>query len=317
MPGGFKSNRADASYNNNHLAGAVAGTQGASAATPMRATNVTNPHGSSFEVAGPTMGGAPSPFSNDRLEQAKLHLADSLNGLNHDSAADHNTVNVSSAGTGHARRPSLSDTVLSGASSAATGAAAASASVIAAAKKLIHHGDDEHAVHQEGYNTVSASGTDSPAKLNAGDRAPLKVGIHAMKPSDKATYGNLDSPGATNRPGPLSERALAGTVPLTEAPKTIADPFGPVKVTNWNDGRHERESEISSPKAEDFDSWFGSPREHRPLKDNAEKSFTAPGAVASDPVIHKSSAAAPAGVTRTHSGLRVSEKSERGRSTST
>ena len=319
MPGGFKSNRADDSYNNNtNQAGSVTGshTNAAPGATPMRATNVLNPRGSAFEVAGPTSGGTPSPFNSDRLEQAKEHLADRLNGIDH--SADHgNTLNVSSSGSGHARRPSLTETVISGAStaastaataasSAATGAAAAAASVIAAANKLIHHGEDEHAAvvgHDNHattvlHDTVSASSAAplSSNAMNPGDRAPLKVNIHAMKPSDKATYGNLDSPGATVRQGPLSDKALAGTTPVTEVPKTIADPFGPVKVSNWNDGH--REHDVSTPTSGDFDGWLDSPRSK-----HIQKSFTAPGAVVSGPlppVAHKSS---PLKVTKTENTI--------------
>ncbi|KAG0047525.1 hypothetical protein BGZ83_007427 [Gryganskiella cystojenkinii] len=286
MPGGFKSNRADASHINNNInhTGSVAHSNTATGATTMRAANTINPHGSAFEVAGPTVGGAPSPYSSDRLEQAKERLAGSLHGTDQSADYNNNTLNVSGSGNGHARRPSLTDTVLSSASSAANGAAAAGASVIAAAKKLIHHGEDEHAPvhHYETTtattiahpDTVSSASAGQPASkaMHPGDRAPLKVSVHAMKPSDKATYGNLDSPGAATRHGPLSERALAGTIPVTEQPRTIADPFGPVKVSNWNDGH--REQDVSTPKAEDFDTWLDSPRSQHIVK-----SFTAPGAV--------------------------------------
>ncbi|KAF9578101.1 hypothetical protein BGW38_006297, partial [Lunasporangiospora selenospora] len=80
-----------------------------------------------------------------------------------------------------------------------------------------------------------------------------RVNIHAMKPSDKAIYGGLDTPGAHHQPGPLSEKVLAGTTPINPFlyPKTIADPLGPVKVANWNDGR--RLSNSSNVSSEDFE----------------------------------------------------------------
>jgi len=50
-----------------------------------------------------------------------------------------------------------------------------------------------------------------------------------------------------------------GTPPLPggNQQKTFADPFGPVKVSNWNDGKHQ--AEVSTPTSDDFDMHIGSP----------------------------------------------------------
>ncbi|KAI8605410.1 hypothetical protein EDD21DRAFT_363684 [Dissophora ornata] len=108
MPGGFKTNTAHASTYSNLIDSGqnTSVTRGTPAAASMRATNVTNPFGSSFEVAGPTVGGAAMSNDSQNIEQ-----------------------------------PCLSNTVKAKATTATTGAAAAGATVIAAAKKLINHND--------------------------------------------------------------------------------------------------------------------------------------------------------------------------------
>ena len=106
MPGGFKTNIANASTYSNPIDNGQnpSVTHTTSVATPMRATNVTNPYGSAFEVAGPTFGGTAKSYDGKNIEES-----------------------------------SLSDTVKAKATTAASGAAAAGASVIAAAKKLVNH----------------------------------------------------------------------------------------------------------------------------------------------------------------------------------
>ncbi|KAG0047508.1 hypothetical protein BGZ89_004913, partial [Linnemannia elongata] len=271
MPGGFKDSPANDTS-------ATSNPDPTPIATTMRSANVVNPHGSAYEVAGPSPGGA-SPIHNRTLDAVK---GQSLN----DPAGD------PSGTPAHG----LVETVKENAAAAATGAAAAGASVIAAAKKLISGHDDQenelgdYSQHDSSFqptsnintttgttainNTISpasqivssprtpsVTSTPSPKPLGPHDRPPIKVAIHAHKPSDKATYGNLDSPGAQNHPGPLSDRALAGTPPpssLSTPKKTIADPFGPVMVANWND--HKRQADVSTPTSEDFDNpQFGTP----------------------------------------------------------
>ncbi|KAG0074913.1 hypothetical protein BGZ90_010360, partial [Linnemannia elongata] len=271
MPGGFKDSPANDTS-------ATSNPDPTPIATTMRSANVVNPHGSAYEVAGPSPGGT-SSIHNRTLDAVK---GQSLN----DPAGD------PSGTPAHG----LVETVKENAAAAATGAAAAGASVIAAAKKLISGHDDhenelgDYSQHDSDFqptsnintttgttainNTISpasqivssprtpsVTSTPSPKPLGPHDRPPIKVAIHAHKPSDKATYGNLDSPGAQNHPGPLSDRALAGTPPpssLSTPKKTIADPFGPVMVANWND--HKRQADVSTPTSEDFDNpQFGTP----------------------------------------------------------
>ncbi|OAQ23859.1 hypothetical protein K457DRAFT_159089 [Linnemannia elongata AG-77] len=271
MPGGFKDSPANDTS-------ATSNPDPTPIATTMRSANVINPHGSAYEVAGPSPGGT-SSIHNRTLDAVK---GQSLN----DPAGD------PSGTPAHG----LVETVKENAAAAATGAAAAGASVIAAAKKLISGHDDhenelgDYSQHDSDFqptsnintttgttainNTISpasqivssprtpsVTSTPSPKPLGPHDRPPIKVAIHAHKPSDKATYGNLDSPGAQNHPGPLSDRALAGTPPpssLSTPKKTIADPFGPVMVANWND--HKRQADVSTPTSEDFDNpHFGTP----------------------------------------------------------
>ncbi|KAF9560385.1 hypothetical protein EC968_006228 [Mortierella alpina] len=224
----------------------------------MRATNA-NRHDGRYEVAGPTVGGSPIPYDSGNIELPK------------DS---NNTTLARDTEEGHARKSSLSETVISGATTAASTAAAAGASVLAAAKKLVS-GDDNDAQHTDNHDRVSAatnSTTSAPTAhgdnqglefshraVGPNDRPPARIDVRAMKPSSKATYGDLDSPGAHNMPGPLSDRALMGTPPLPggNQQKTFADPFGPVRVSNWNDGKHQ--AEVSTPTSEDFDMHIGSP----------------------------------------------------------
>ncbi|KAF9277277.1 hypothetical protein BGZ68_009406, partial [Mortierella alpina] len=268
MPGGFKSSRDsttfDGSDNSQHRATSSTSHETPSA-TAMRATNVNRDDGR-FEVAGPTVGGSPTPYDSGNIESAK------------DS---NNTTLARDTETDHARKSSLSETVIAGAataaSTAASTAAAAGASVLAAAKKLVSGEDSEthHDRHTDDHDRPfpGSSSTTSAATAHGdnqglefshravgpNDRSPAKIDVRAMKPSSKATYGNLDSPGAHNMPGPLSDSTLMGTPPLPggNQQKTFADPFGPVRVSNWNDGRHQ--ADVSTPTSEDFDMHIGSP----------------------------------------------------------
>ncbi|KAF9984125.1 hypothetical protein BGZ75_004293 [Mortierella antarctica] len=265
MPGGFKSSRDsttfDSSDSNQHRATSATSYE-TPTATAMRATNVNRNDGR-YEVAGPTMGGSPIPYDSGNIELSK----DGNNAtLSRDTEAD------------HARKSSLSDTVIAGATTAASTAASAGASVLSAAKKLVS-GDDNDTHRHDRYTddhdrTFPASNSTASAATAHGDgqglefshravgpndRSPARIDVHAMKPSSKATFGDLDSPGAHNIPGPLSDRMLMGTPPLPggSQQKTFADPFGPVRVSNWNDGKHQ--AEVSTPTSEDFDMHLGSP----------------------------------------------------------
>ncbi|KAF9079822.1 hypothetical protein BGX23_003127, partial [Mortierella sp. AD031] len=275
MPGAFKESRANDSDPNSRLHGTSSTHDPIPNATAMRASNVINPHGQSFEVAGPTTGGSPT-IHNRALDTVK-------------GAPGHD---LSSSGTPPG--PGLVETVKENATAAATGAAAAGTSIIAAAKNLVGRSKNEnemgeHAQHdsilpisnQSVTSTATPATTTMPVAMSSPglshskplgphDRPPARVAIHAQKPSDKATYGNLDSPGAQNHIGPLSDRALAGTPPPSAlTPRTIADPFGPVKVANWNDGK--RQPDAPTPTSEDFDSpHFG------PMHDRPEKPSTPP-----------------------------------------
>ncbi|KAG0362772.1 hypothetical protein BGX24_005063, partial [Mortierella sp. AD032] len=283
MPGGFKN--APVTHTNDALYGTSSTADPTPIATAMRSSNVVNPYESAYEVAGLSMGGSPS-IHNRALDSVKGQTL-------HDPAGP-----VSSSGT---PAHSLPGTAMDNTTAAATGAAAVGASAIAAAKNLIStntnsRSDNEfghphvdttaipHAISNSSNSPTSISSPQTssvissspslsqPKPLGPNDRPPIRVAIHAQKPSDKATYGNLDSPGAHHHAGPLSDRALAGTPPPSALPlpRTIADPFGPVKVTNWNDGK--RQTDVSTPTSEDFDSPHFSP-----VRDRPEKSFTAPG----------------------------------------
>lgn len=261
MPGGFKNNRSD-----EHISSTSSDPNNTVSASAMRAAS-GNPHGQNYQVAGPTIGGTPTPYDSNNIEIAKEHLAQSLNG------GDKDNLNVTSA---HAPRSSLTGNIMQGASTAATGAAAAGASVIAAARKLISNDDGEEitehgvATPQKDQHGLEFS---QQKKLNAADRPSVKIPIHAMKPSDKAIYGDLDSPGAHNMPGPLSDRAKVGTPPVVDAnaAKTIADPFGPLNVANWNDGK--RHDDVSTPTSEDFESYLDTkPLHHAPVPSSSAPS---------------------------------------------
>ncbi|CAO3568054.1 unnamed protein product [Mortierella alpina] len=269
MPGAFKSSRDsttfDSSDNNQHRATSATSHE-TPTATAMRATNANHDDGR-YEVAGPTMGGSPTPYDSGNIEFPKN---------------SNNTTLARDTEAGHAHKSSLSETVIAGAataaSTAASTAAAAGASVLAAAKKLVSGDDNDahlHDSHTDGHDhAFPASTSDASAATAHGDnqglefshravgpndRSPARIDVRAMKPSSKATYGNLDSPGAHNTPGPLSDRTLMGTPPLPggNQQKTFADPFGPVKVSNWNDGKHQ--AEVSTPTSDDFDMHLGSP----------------------------------------------------------
>src|SRR5690554_4831764 len=193
----------------------------------MRATNVTNPHGGNYAIAGSTIGGAPTPYDSNKIEQAKEHLVGSMNeNENQHDYSKNNIQHADNTGSRHVRRPSLSEAVKTGATTAATGAAAAGASVIAAARKLVQGNGDDDAEYRHDDDTghilkpsadtagLEFSHPHSRKPPGPGDRPPVKLGIHPKKPSDIALYGNFDSPGAHKHPGPLSDRALAGTPPL-------------------------------------------------------------------------------------------------------
>ncbi|KAG0081312.1 hypothetical protein BGZ93_002729, partial [Podila epicladia] len=260
MPGGFKNNRRDGNVNSTS-----SDPNNPVSASTMRAAS-GNPHGQSYQVAGPTIGGTPTPYDSNNIEIAKEHLAQSLN------VGDKDTSNNTS---GHAGRSSLADNIIHGASTAATGAAAAGASVIAAARKLISTDDGgeitEHGVAtpQKDQHGLQFS---QQKKANPAERPPVKIPIHAMRPSDKATYGDLDSPGAHSMPGPLSDRAKVGTPPVVDTTaKTIADPFGPLNVANWNDGK--RHDDVSTPTSEDFESYLDAkPLHHAPAPSSSAPS---------------------------------------------
>ncbi|KAF9323886.1 hypothetical protein BG006_001039, partial [Podila minutissima] len=261
MPGGFKNNRRDGNANSTS-----SDPNNPVPASTMRAAS-SNLHGQSYQVAGPTIGGTPTPYDSKNIEIAKEHLAQSLN--RGDKDASKNT-------SGHAGKSSLADNIIQGASTAATGAASAGASVIAAARKLISTDDgDEITEHgvvtpQKNQHGLEFS---QQKKVNLADRPPVKIPIHAMKPSDKATYGDLGSPGAHSMPGPLSDRAKVGTPPVvdTNAAKTIADPFGPLNVANWNDGK--RHDDVSTPTSEDFESYLDAkPLHHAPIPSSSAPS---------------------------------------------
>ncbi|KAG0248801.1 hypothetical protein BG011_009912 [Mortierella polycephala] len=299
MPGGFKSNRINSPYDdiNNggiqqHATSSVVNQEEPNA-TAMRATNVTNPHGGNYAIAGPTIGGAPIPYDSNKIEQAKEHLVGSMNeNENQHDYSKNSILHADNTGSRHGRRPSLSEAVKTGATTAATGAAAAGASVIAAAKKLIQgngdddaeyrHDDDAGHILKPSADTTGLefSHPHSRKPPGPGDRPPAKLGIHPKKPSDLALYGNFDSPGAHNHPGPLSDRALAGTPPLPVGTqhRTIADPFGPVKISNWNDGK--RHPDAANPTSEEFDSVLS-----HSIKDRSENTFTAPGSGDHGPVL--------------------------------
>ncbi|KAF9286372.1 hypothetical protein BGZ74_001295, partial [Mortierella antarctica] len=261
MPGGFKNNRRDGNANSTS-----SDPNNPVPASTMRVAS-SSLHGQSYQVAGPTIGGTPTPYDSKNIEIAKEHLAQSLNCGDKD--ASKNT-------SGHAGKSSLADNIIQGASTAATGAASAGASVIAAARKLISTDDgDEITEHGVATPQKDQHGLEfsQQKKVNPADRPPVKIPIHAMKPSDKATYGDLDSPGAHSMPGPLSDRAKVGTPPVvdTNAAKTIADPFGPLNVANWNDGK--RHDDVSTPTSEDFESYLDAkPLHHAPIPSSSASS---------------------------------------------
>ncbi|KAG0348080.1 hypothetical protein BG004_006135 [Podila humilis] len=253
MPGAFKDNRGNGNINSTS-----SDSSSSVPASIMRASN-TNPYGQNYQVAGPTIGGTATPYDSNNIEQAKDHLNNSLTGDDHNNPP--NAVNTSITDTVIQGASTAASTAASAASTAATGAAAAGVSVIAAARKLISYNDDGDEI-TENHATISPQKSDNgleflhQKKLNPGDRPPAKVSIQAKKPSGLATYGNLDSPGAHGMSGPLPDRVRVGTPPVVESNigRTIADPFGPVKVTNWSESK--REVDASTPTSEDFESHF-------------------------------------------------------------
>ncbi|KAG0300075.1 hypothetical protein BGZ98_009503 [Dissophora globulifera] len=147
MPGGFKTSRSVSSNMTNstdNLYGDV------SSAEPMRASNINNPLGSSYEVAGPTVGGSPIPYDRGNVAMSKDQ--------------DHNT---------------LVDTVKVGAAAAATGAAAAGASVIAAAKRMVHHGEDVNDVNGPPNVAHHPQIDNTRQSMNKSERIPI-----AQPPTD-------------------------------------------------------------------------------------------------------------------------------------
>ncbi|KAF9957913.1 hypothetical protein BGZ72_001197 [Mortierella alpina] len=101
-------------------------------ATALRA-NRQNPGGADSAVAEPSIGGVATPYNSAKIETAKQHLVDSLNGTHIDNSADHTTNNKS-----------VKSTITSGATSVASSAAAAGAAALTAAKKLVSHDDETH-----------------------------------------------------------------------------------------------------------------------------------------------------------------------------
>ncbi|KAG9320159.1 hypothetical protein KVV02_004296, partial [Mortierella alpina] len=89
-------------------------------ATALRA-NYQNPGGADSAVAEPSIGGAAMPYNSAKIEAAKQHLVDSLNGTHIDNSVDHTN-----------NSKSVTSTIPSGATSVATGAA----------KKLVSHDDE-------------------------------------------------------------------------------------------------------------------------------------------------------------------------------
>ncbi|KAF9117712.1 hypothetical protein BGW39_001864, partial [Mortierella sp. 14UC] len=285
MPGGFKDTPVTFSKDSHY--GTSSTADPTPIATAMRSSNTINPHESAYEIAGPSMGGSPAIHNRalDTVKKGQI-LPDPVAPVYNSDTPAH----------------TLADTVKDSATTAATGAVAAGASIIAAAKNLINRRNDNefgdphvnaapHPIANSANSANSPSSLSSPKTSSIGssspslsqskplgphDRPPVRVAIHAQKPSDKATYGNLDSPGAHNHPGPLSERALASTPPPSSLPlpRTIADPFGPVMVTNWNDGK--RQADVSTPTSDDFDSPHVGP-----MRDRSEKSSTDPGSAPS------------------------------------
>ncbi|KAG0276250.1 hypothetical protein BGZ96_003396, partial [Linnemannia gamsii] len=195
-------------------------------ATTMRSANVVNPQGSAYEVAGPFTGGI-TPVQNRTWDAVKgQSLDDPVSGIGGTP-----THSLTALDDQH-------DTNLQPISNTTNSNTPASAIVSSS--------------ETSSNNTTTPLGSSSLKPLGPNDRPPAKMGLHAHKPSDKATYGNLNSPGAQKQPGPLSDRTLAGTPPPPSTPKkTIADPFGPVKVANWND--HKRQVDASTPTSEDFE----------------------------------------------------------------
>ncbi|KAF9979020.1 hypothetical protein BGZ73_007121 [Actinomortierella ambigua] len=271
IPGGHKSMKSAAATDSadDHIA---ATTTGASAkAMPLRAA-VKNPGNYTYaQVAGPSVGGTSTPYDPAKVELAKEHLADSLN-----NRATATTTNTSAKNESlrpiDEQKPSITETVRSGAATAATGAAAAAAGVVSAAKKLIGGRDDDD-TDESDYTDALASptaamtpGSTGPTikpntdhglefqgekkkkSMSAGDRASEKVNIVARLPSVKATQGS--SLGAKEPSGPLPENVIPSTPPRLSA-LTLGDPFGPVVVSHWNDFK--REHEVSTPSSEDFE----------------------------------------------------------------
>lgn len=123
-------------------------------ATALRA-NRQNPDGADSAVAEPSIGGAAMPYNSAKIEAAKQHLVDSLNGTHIDNSADHTTSN----------NKSVTSTIASGAASVATGAAAAGAAALTAAKKLVSH-DDETQPGAGGSHPGQVAHMPSYAKVN-------------------------------------------------------------------------------------------------------------------------------------------------------
>ncbi|KAG0351578.1 hypothetical protein BGZ54_003184, partial [Gamsiella multidivaricata] len=135
MPGGFKSPRISdipqsTGNNNNNYHATSSVLDNAPPAAAMRASNVTNPTGSTFEVAGPTVGGPPTRYDSHNIEAAKEHLAESWSNSAYTGAGTHGST--------------LTDTVKAGATAAAAGATNAGTNVIAAAKRLINRNEGDY-----------------------------------------------------------------------------------------------------------------------------------------------------------------------------
>ncbi|KAG0294629.1 hypothetical protein BGZ97_005036 [Linnemannia gamsii] len=195
MPGGFKDNPSNDTSHQSSTSATTYQDNLTPTATTMRSANVVNPHGSAYEVAGPFTGGT-SSVHNRALDAVKGQSLDSP-----------------FSGSGGAPAHSLTE-------KDCAAAAVMSAAAAGAYDLDSQHNTNLHPISNTNNTlasptvsspmtpssiTTGSSGSPSLKPLGPHDRPPIKVAIHAHKPSDKATYGNLDSPGAQNHPGPLSD----------------------------------------------------------------------------------------------------------------
>jgi hypothetical protein len=147
MPGAYKSPSMDTSVFNGMFTGSDNATSAvdgqAPAAAAMRAsnTNLANPPGHGFEVAGPSIGGTSIPHrGSGNAAFSGEHPA-----TNWDSNSE-----SSPSGVATGIRSSLSETLNAGVANAATRAAAAGNYVLAAARKRINANDDDDSLGESG-----------------------------------------------------------------------------------------------------------------------------------------------------------------------